>query len=90
MNENVKVLINALGKNNIIVCQEECAELIQALTKYQRYGIIQDNLYEEIADVLTSVEWVIEYLGLSTKTIERIKQEKIERSQQRYEAGELK
>lgn len=91
MEDNTKKLVKELAKNNIIVLQEECAELIQALTKYQRYGLITDNLYEEVADVLNSIEWLIEYLDLSINTINRVREEKVARAIERYkESGELK
>lgn len=45
------------GKNNqSTVCMEECAELIQAISKAKRGKINRDNMIEEIADVLICIE----------------------------------
>lgn len=38
------------------VCMEECAELIQAISKMKRGIDAKDNLVEEIADVLICIE----------------------------------
>lgn len=38
------------------VCMEECAELIQAISKEKRGKIDRDNMTEEIADVLICIE----------------------------------
>lgn len=40
------------------ITSEECAELIQAITKIKRYGFhdeYEDNLHEEVADVLICI-----------------------------------
>ena len=40
------------------ITSEECAELIQAITKVKRYGFhdeYEDNLHEEVADVLICI-----------------------------------
>jgi NTP pyrophosphatase (non-canonical NTP hydrolase) len=42
----------------LTIATEECAELIQAITKVKRYGFhdeYEDNLHEEIADVLICI-----------------------------------
>lgn len=42
----------------LTIASEECAELIQAITKVKRYGFhdkYEDNLHEEIADVLICI-----------------------------------
>lgn len=39
----------------LTIASEECAELIQAITKVKRYGFhdeYEDNLHEDVADVL--------------------------------------
>ena len=38
------------------VCMEECAELIQAISKAKRGKLDADNLTEEMADVLICIE----------------------------------
>lgn len=42
----------------LTVATEECAELIQSITKVKRYGFhdeYEDNLHEEVADVLICI-----------------------------------
>ncbi len=42
----------------LTIAVEECAELIQAITKVKRYGfngLYQSNLHEEVADVLICI-----------------------------------
>lgn len=42
----------------LTIATEECAELIQAITKVKRYGFhddYEDNLHEEVADVLICI-----------------------------------
>lgn len=80
-------------ENRMLQCTEECGELIQALSKYQRVskGDKTCNLsnyqslnmvLEEIADVeilLTQLK----YLLCKTEEVENIKVKKIERTEQR-------
>ena len=42
----------------LTIAQEECAELIQAISKVKRYGFhdeYEDNLHEEVADMLICI-----------------------------------
>lgn len=42
----------------LTITSEECAELIQSITKVKRYGFhdeYEDNLHEEVADVLICI-----------------------------------
>lgn len=42
----------------LTIATEECAELIQSITKIKRYGFhdeYEDNLHEEVADVLICI-----------------------------------
>ena len=42
----------------LIITSEECAELIQAISKIKRYGFhdkYEENLHEEVADVLICI-----------------------------------
>lgn len=50
--------INYYGKDvQTTVCMEECAELIQSISKLKRYGVYDtSNLAEEMADVLICIE----------------------------------
>ncbi len=60
------------GKNNqSTVCMEECAELIQAISKAKRGKINRDNLTEEIADVLICIEMLKQMYMISDEKINK-------------------
>lgn len=61
------------------VCMEECAELIQAISKEKRGKHDKQHLIEEIADVYICLEMLMEIYNISSKEIESM----IERKQQR-------
>ena len=80
-------------ENRMLQCCEEAGELIQALCKYQRIisgdktcntGIAHADymVAEEIADIEICLEQ-IKHLLRNTKTVERIKTQKIHRTEQR-------
>lgn len=60
--------------------QEECAELIQAISKRRRGK--EDNIAEELADVTIMVEQATASLGLEDK-VAKIKKQKLERLRDR-------
>lgn len=64
------------------ILQEECAELIQAVSKYKRYGK-EDGLFEEMADVLIMIEQMQIFFG--NDEVERQRQKKTERLAERLE-----
>lgn len=66
---------------------EELGELIQAISKYKRKGVVmKDSLTEEIADVLIMV-WQIQLMaGIDNEAIWLREKEKIERLEGRLEA----
>lgn len=72
---------------------EECAELIQAINKYRRArdSMCRQRAYagivEELADVEIMLEQVKHLLGITERQINAIKEQKIERTFQRMEAG---
>lgn len=80
-------------KNRILQCTEEAGELIQALSKYQRV-ISGDKtcqtdmihaehmITEEIADIEICLKQ-IKYLLCNVQEVEKIKVEKIDRTEQR-------
>ena len=83
----VKRSIEHYGKDlQSTVCMEECAELIQAISKEKRGKSDKDHLSEEIADVLICIEMLKEIYSISddmisewiqikeARIIERIKQ----------------
>ena len=53
------------------IAMEECAELIQAISKAKRDKLDADNMAEEIADVLISIEWVKEIYSIDTLEIQK-------------------
>lgn len=60
------------GKNNqSTVCMEECAELIQAISKAKRGKINRDNMIEEIADVLICIEMLKQMYMISDDKINK-------------------
>ena len=68
---------------------EEMSELTKALCKYKRFGKenssqeIKDNILEEIADVLNTVEQLELYFG--KEEIEEIRKQKIEKTLNKIE-----
>lgn len=84
-------------ENRLLQCTEECGELIQALSKYQR--ILQGDktcqtdmihaeymIAEEMADIEICIEQ-LKYLLGNSKQIEQIKEEKIHRTELRILFG---
>lgn len=72
------------------IAMEECAELIQAISKYRRYGDNQQSVSEEIADVLIVIDQVKRICKLSDKLIDQIQAEKKKRLRERLAAGNNK
>lgn len=57
----------------LIIAQEECAEIIQAISKIQRFGLNEDNkdrLSEEIGDFMCMFMLMIEKNMISLDDIE--------------------
>lgn len=84
-------------ENRMLQCTEECGELIQALSKYQR--ILQGDktcqtdmihaeymIAEEMADIEICIEQ-LKYLLVNSRQIEQIKVEKVQRTEQRILFG---
>lgn len=61
---------------------EECAELIQAINKYKRYGNTEalKNYVEEIADVEIMLEQIKHLLDIKEDEIEGVKLYKLKRT----------
>ena len=84
-------------ENRIDQTQEECAELIQALSKYRRAVVKKDKtcpvdelkarnmVTEEIADVEICLEQIKKLLSISEMEIEGIKSVKVTRTKKRME-----
>jgi NTP pyrophosphatase (non-canonical NTP hydrolase) len=81
--------IQHYGKNNqSTVCMEECAELIQAISKAKRGKINRDNLTEEIADVLICIEMLKQMYMISDEKINKWIEKKQAREVERMEKNE--
>ena len=61
------------------VCMEECAELIQCISKEKRGKHNKQHLIEEMADVYICLEMLTEIYNISSREVESM----IERKQQR-------
>lgn len=84
-------------ENRINQTQEECAELIQALSKYKRTVVKKDKtcsvdelkarnmVTEEIADVEICLAQIKKLLSISDMEIEGIKSVKVKRTKKRME-----
>ena len=80
-------------ENRMLQCTEECGELLQALSKYQRVSkgdkTCSLNSYESLNMVLEEIADVeilltqLKYLLCKTEEVEHIKVKKIERTEQR-------
>lgn len=79
------------------VCMEECAELIQAISKLKRYNPedptnkvgrseLIENLYEEMADVQICFDLLVEIYGLKPSDLRRMIDHKMWRMKRRMEA----
>lgn len=71
-----------------IVCMEECAELIQAISKEKRGKIDRDNMIEEIADVLICIEMLNQMYMISEDKINKWIEKKQARKAERMEKNE--
>lgn len=91
-NINVKIIAESIqhyGKNNqSTVCMEECAELIQAISKAKRGKINRDNMIEEIADVLICIEMLKQMYMISDEKINKWIEKKQAREAERMEKNE--
>ena len=66
----IKRSIEHYGKDvQSTVCMEECAELIQAISKEKRGKSDKENLAEEIADVINSIEMLKQIYNITEDEI---------------------
>lgn len=79
--------IRIFGKDNQMrIAQEECAELIQALSKYHRYGKSKQyadaalaNVKEEMVDVQIMLDQLQMIFGFTDKELDEVRAMKTER-----------
>lgn len=76
-------LLNKFEAGQMIVAIEEMAELIQEITKSLRGKIDTSNMLEEYVDVVIMLEQVKKYYGFTDENIEKVKSEKLKRTEQR-------
>lgn len=70
------------------ITAEECAELIQALSKVKRYGLdgdYKDNLQEEVADVLICISELLSIGYIDMEKVEEWHKYKVDREISRAE-----
>lgn len=70
----------------LTIAAEECAELIQAITKVKRYGFhdeYEDNLHEEVADVLICISELVCLSYLDIDKVAKYQEMKIKREFER-------
>lgn len=70
----------------LTIASEECAELIQAITKVKRYGFhddYEDNLHEEVADVLICITELVCLGYLDVDNVAKYQEMKIKREFER-------
>lgn len=88
LEENIK----AHGVNEeTVIAMEECAELIQAISKVRRYGFggqYKDNLIEEIADVDIVITELLMMFDILPCEVESIMDSKIQRIKKRLDKTE--
>lgn len=93
MEEYAAVLEENIRENGVafetVIAMEECAELIQAISKVRRYGCIgkyRDNLIEEMADVdIILTELMIMFDITDEKAFYDVIDKKIQRLRKRLE-----
>lgn len=70
----------------LTITSEECAELIQAITKAKRYGFrdeFENNLHEEVADVLICITELVCLGYLDIDKVAKYQELKIDRELER-------
>lgn len=76
------------GEKKLRIAQEECAELIQAISKYLRDPDCSENrlaVLEELADVYICVDYVAIAMKFSLKDVNRAIDVKVEMERKRVE-----
>ena len=71
-----------------VVCMEECAELIQAVSEMKRGKDNRNNLIEEVADVMICIEILKQVYGISDNEIQNYVCQKQNRSIERMKSDE--
>ena len=92
MEKYAAVLEENIRENGValetVVAMEECAELIQAISKVKRYGFVgeyRDNLIEEIADVDIVITELLMAFNVTEEEFFSVLDRKIQRVKSRIE-----
>ena len=88
IDERLKQIADHYGLyDQLSMLQEECAELIQAASKYKRRKLIDDyqHIVEEIADVEIMIAQVKYLLKMPDYHVDCVKDEKIKRQLERIQ-----
>lgn len=88
IDERLKQIADHYGLDEQLnMLQEECAELIQAASKYKRRKLIDDyqHIVEEIADVEIMIAQVKYLLKMPNYHVDCVKEEKIKRQLERIQ-----
>lgn len=72
------------------IAMEECAELIQAISKAKRGKLDRDNLIEEIADVRICISWIMNIFNIDFEEVNKWVNLKENRVVERLNKGEFK
>lgn len=82
--EEISQLIAYHGEaKTLVMCMEECAELIQAVSKLMRYGLtaeVESNLIEELADVTICMAMIRDIAGIRFRYVDEKIKEKMQRN----------
>ena len=73
-----------------LIEMDECAELIQAISKAKRDKLNKDNLTEEIADVFICIDWLCEIYNIKNEEISEWLITKKDRISKRLKCGNFK
>lgn len=74
----------------LTIAMEECAELIQAISKAKRGKLNRDNLVEEIADVRLCINWLLSIFDIKLEEELDLINYKRDRVVKRLNKGEFK
>lgn len=93
--ENFLKIIKHFGiKNQVKKLNEECFELLEAITRYEvlddyigEYVNEKKNIAEEMVDVLILINQIWEYYNFSDEVISEILHHKLNRTLDRIESG---
>lgn len=78
MNKIIKQAVEKFGNKQLDIAQEELAELIQAISKYKRYGD-RTTVIEEFTDVMIMMEQTKLLLKITDKELVLMRHKKLQK-----------